>query len=108
MNLISIFSLSVLVFRGNVIRAVISAVPVLFSFLWVASALAPTITSLGAQSGVAGLSSGTVQVTAFTDGGNPIRYWMLELFTGQGWAWIVLIPALALIAWQVWRSRVSK
>lgn len=104
-NLISIFSLSVLIFRGNVIRAVLAALPVVASFLWVATQMAPLITKLGAQSGVPGLAGGEVQVTAFTDGGSPVRYWMLELFTGQLWAWIVLPAALALIAFSWWKAR---
>jgi len=106
-NLISIFSLSVLIFRGNVIRAVLAAVPVVASFLWVATQMSPLITSLGAKSGVEGLLSGTVQVTAFTDGGNPVRWWLLQLFTGQFWGWVLLVPALALFAFAWWKS-VSK
>jgi PTS system galactitol-specific IIC component len=103
-NLISIFSLSVLIFRGNVIRAVLAALPVIASFLWVATQMAPLITRLGAQSGVPGLS-GTVQVTAFTDGGNPVRFWLLQLFTGQPWAYIVLPLALGLIAFAGWKVK---
>jgi PTS system galactitol-specific IIC component len=104
-NLISIFSLSVLVFRGNVVRAVLAALPVIASFLWAATQLAPLITRLGAQSGVPGLAGGTVQVTAFTDGGSPVRYWLFELFTGQLWALIVLVPAIALIGFTWWKHR---
>jgi PTS system galactitol-specific IIC component len=103
-NLISIFSLSVLVFRGNVVRAVIAAVPVMASFLWVATQMAPLITTLGGKSGVAGLT-GSVQVTAFTDGGNPVRWWLLELFTGQMWGWALLVPAAALIGFAWWKTR---
>jgi len=106
-NLISIFSLTVLVFRGNVIRAVIAALPVVAGFLWISTQLAPLITTLGAQSGVAGLAGGTVQVTAFTDGGSPVRYWLLQLFTGQGWAFVVLPIALALVGFTAWKARRS-
>jgi PTS system galactitol-specific IIC component len=104
-NLISIFSLTVLVFRGNVVRAVLAALPAVAAFLWISSALAPLITELGAKSGVAGLASGTVQVTAFTDGGAPLRYWALELFTGQVWAFAVLVPVLVLIGFTAWKVR---
>lgn len=100
-NLISIFSLSVLIFRGNVVRAVLAALPVVAAFLWVGTEMAPLITSLGAQSGVAGLASGSVQVTAFTDGGHPVRYWLLQVFTGQVWALLAIPAALGLVgfAW---------
>ena len=104
-NLMSIFSLTVLVFRGNVVRAVVAALPVVAAFLWISTQLAPMITTLGAQSGVAGLVGGTVQVTAFTDGGSPVRYWMLELFSGRLWAFIVLPLALALVGFAWYKSR---
>lgn len=104
-NLISIFSLSVLIFRGNVIRAVLAALPVVASLLWVATQMAPLITRLGAQSGVPGLAEGSVQVTAFTDGGHPVRYWLLEAFTGQPWALIVVPVALALVAFAWWKHK---
>ena len=107
-NLISIFSLSVLIFRGNVVRAVLAALPVVAAFLWVGTWMAPLITRLGAQSGVAGLASGEVQVTAFTDGGHPVRWWLLQLFTGEIWAWIVLPAALGLVAFAWWRARNPK
>ena len=104
-NLISIFSLSVLIFRGNVIRAVLAALPVVAAFLWVGTWMAPLITRLGAQSGVAGLASGGVQVTAFTDGGHPVRWWLLELFTGEPWAFAVLPLALGLVGFAWWKAR---
>ena len=96
-NLISVMSLSALIFRGNVFRAVLAGIPILIAFLLVATDLAPLLTQLGAQSGVAGLADGSAQVTAFTDGGTPIRYWLLKLFLGAGWAWAVLPLALALV-----------
>lgn len=103
-NLISIFSLSVLIFRGNVVRAVLGALPVVAAFLWVGTQMAPLITRLGAQSGVPGLD-GSTQVTAFTDGGHPVRYWLLEAFTGQPWALFVIPVAVGLVAFAWWKSR---
>lgn len=101
-NLISIMSLSVLVFRGNVFRAVLSALPIMIAFMLVASDLAPLLTRLGAQSGVAALAQGGAEVTAFTDGGNPVRYWMFKLFLGETWAWLLLPVGLGFV-WFAWR-----
>ncbi|MBS1156245.1 MAG: system Galactitol-specific component [Proteobacteria bacterium] len=101
-NLISIMSLSVLVFRGNVFRAVLSALPIVIAFMLVASDLAPLLTRLGAQSGVAALAQGGSEVTAFTDGGNPVRYWMFKLFLGEAWAWLLLPVGLGFV-WFAWR-----
>lgn len=105
-NLISIMSLSVLVFRGNVFRAVLSALPIVITFMLVASDLAPLLTRLGAQSGVAALAQGGAEVTAFTDGGNPVRYWMFKLFLGEMWAWLLLPLGLGFI-WFTWRQHRS-
>lgn len=102
-NLISIMSLGVLVFRGNVFRAVLAGIPIVIVFLLVATNLAPLLTQLGAQSGVAGLAGGATQVTAFTDGGNPVRFWMLRLFMGEIWAWVILPVALGLV-WFTWKQ----
>jgi len=104
-NLISIFSLTVLIFRGNVIRAVVAALPVVAGFLWISTQMAPLITTLGAQAGVGGLAGGSVQVTAFTDGGAPVRYWLFELFTGQWWALALLPVALGLVGFAWWKTR---
>jgi galactitol-specific phosphotransferase system IIC component len=51
------------------------------------------------------LTEGGVQVTAFTDGGSPVRYWMMELFAGKGWALLGLSIALSLIAFSWWKAR---
>lgn len=107
-NLISIFSLSVLVFRGNVVRAVLAALPIVAAFLWVGTQMAPLITRLGAQSGVPGLADGTVLVTAFTDGGHVVRYWLLEAFTGQWWALLTIPAALALVGFTWWKARTAR
>ena len=100
-NLLSIMSLGALVFRGNVFRAVLAGIPIVIAFMLVASDLAPLLTKLGAQSGVAALAQGGAEVTAFTDGGNPVRYWMFKLFLGELWAWGLLPVAL----WLMWLVR---
>lgn len=102
-NLLSIMSLGVLVFRGNVFRAVLAGIPIVIAFMVVASDLAPLLTKLGAQSGVAGLAQGGTEVTAFTDGGNPVRYWMFKLFLNEVWAW-VMVPVALWFVWFVWRK----
>ncbi|MBJ3997762.1 PTS galactitol transporter subunit IIC, partial [Salmonella enterica subsp. enterica serovar Corvallis] len=42
------------------------------------------------------------QVSSFLDGGNPFRFWLLEIFNGNIIA-IGLIPVLALIIYGVFR-----
>jgi hypothetical protein len=36
---------------------------------------------------------GYLLITAFTDGGNPVRFWALHLFQGNWIALLILIPA---------------
>jgi galactitol-specific phosphotransferase system IIC component len=48
-NLISVMSLSVLMFRGNVFRAVVAGMPVIITFLLIASNLAPLYTQLAGR-----------------------------------------------------------
>lgn len=93
-NLMSIFSVVALVAGGNVVRAVIIAIPVIISFLYIATALGPLITELaqkaGSLSGVSEASS--LVVSSFTDGGNPLRFWIFELFRGNVAALLLSIP----------------
>lgn len=90
-NLISIMSVTVLVSRGNVIRSVLTGIPIVATFLLIASSLAPLITQLSAQAGMA-MADGQL-ITAFTDGGNHFRYYLIYLFKGNLVA-ICLIPVL--------------
>jgi len=88
-NLISVISIIVLVHRGNVIRGVLTGIPLVAIYLFISSSLAEMITRL---SGSVGMHFGDDQlITAFTDGGNPVRWWILRLFEGNFIA-IILIP----------------
>lgn len=77
-NLLSVMALITLANRGNVIRAVITGIPVVTGYLLISGELAPMITSLSLDVGIE-LSENTL-ISAFTDGGNPIRFWLLHLF----------------------------
>lgn len=94
-NLISVMALSVLMFRGNVFRAVLAGIPVIVIFLLISSEMAPLFTDLARktpsfEAGGAGL------ITAFTDGGNPIRFLVFHLYQGKLWA--VVASALLLVS----------
>lgn len=94
-NLISVMALSVLMFRGNVFRAVLAGIPVIVIFLMISSEMAPLFTDLARktpsfEAGGAGL------ITAFTDGGNPIRFLVFHLYQGKLWA--VVASALLLVS----------
>jgi len=100
-NLFSVMSMSVLIFRGNVIRAVVAGVPVIITFLLIASNLAPLYTRLASQA-PSFKSEGLGQITAFTDGGLQLRFLIYSLYQGELWAMLVLPLLLGAIV-LVWR-----
>ncbi len=104
-NLISVMSLSVLMLRGNVFRAVLAGVPVIITFLLVASHMAPLYTSLALKTPSFN-AQGLGQITAFTDGGHQVRYVLFALYQGQLWAWGALAALLAACV-LVWRRSLS-
>ncbi len=104
-NLISVFSLSVLIFRGNVVRSVIAGIPVIATFLWFSSSLAPVFTAEAQKAGMDFGAAGR-EITAFTDGGNQIRFWFYHLFRLEpaALAAIPFVAVLLLVAWRAHRK----
>lgn len=102
-NLISIFSLLVIAMRGNVFRAVIAGLPAVAAFMLIAGELAPLFTKLAAGTGM-DFGAGGALITAFTDGGNPIRWWFLRLRAGDPAALLLTLPVGAAL-WLSWREQ---
>lgn len=104
-NLISVMSLSVMIFRGNVFRAVVAGVPLIITFLLISSALAPLYTQLAAQAPSFN-ATGLGQITAFTDGGHQLRFLIYALYQGELWALLTLPLLLGAIvmAWRRYQS----
>ncbi len=90
-NLISVMSVTVLISRGNVIRSVVTGLPIVATFLLISTHMAGLITKLSAVSGIT-FGAGQ-QITAFTDGGNHVRFYLLSLFQGN-WIAIGIIPVI--------------
>lgn len=99
-NLLSIISLTVLASRGNVFRAVLTGIPLVATFMLIASQLAPLYTRLSVEAGL-DFAAGQ-EITAFTDGGNHVRYWLYHLFQGNIVA-LGLIPLVAGMIYIAWR-----
>ena len=99
-NLVSVLAVIVLAMRGNVFRAVLAGVPIVIGYLLISTALAPLFTRLAAQAGSPTSYGGPI--TAFTDGGNPLRFWFFHLFQGNWIALLILVPA-GLLMWFAWR-----
>ncbi|EHL4391934.1 PTS galactitol transporter subunit IIC [Salmonella enterica] len=101
-NLAVMASMIVLACRGNIFRAVITAIPVIVADLWIATKIAPFITGMVKDVNFKMAEGSSGQVSSFLDGGNPFRFWLLEIFNGNIIA-IGLIPVLALIIYGVFR-----
>ena len=100
-NLISVMSVTVLISRGNVIRSILTGIPIVATYLLISTRMAELITSLSAE---AGFEFGTgQQITAFTDGGNHIRFYLLQLFQGNLIA-IGCIPIIILMMYLSYRK----
>lgn len=103
-NLISVMSISVLMFRGNVLRAVLAGIPVIVTFLLIATHLAPLYTELANQtSGFDATGLGTI--TAFTDGGHQVRYLLFQLYQANPWAigGILVLLLMMFATWKRWK-----
>lgn len=103
-NLISVMSLSVLLYKGNVFRAVVAGIPLVAGFLLISSKLAPLFTDLAAE--VDAVPEGAGLITAFTDGGNHIRFMLLYVFQGN---WLAIgaaavVIGLSVLTWQRYRK----
>lgn len=103
-SLISQVTVIVLLSRGNVIRSVIAGIPLVIGYLLIATRLAPMITALSHETG-ADFPADTL-ITAFTDGGNPVRFWFLEMFAGNWIAFLVIpvVGALFYLSYRHYRS----
>ncbi|EBO5288990.1 PTS galactitol transporter subunit IIC [Salmonella enterica] len=101
-NLAVMASMIVLACRGNIFRAVITAIPVIVVDLWIATKIAPFITGMAKDVNFKMAEGSSGQVSSFLDGGNPFRFWLLEIFNGNIIA-IGLIPVLALVIYGVFR-----
>lgn len=101
-NLAVMASMIVLACRGNIFRAVITAIPVIIADLWIATKIAPFITGMARDVNFKMAEGSSGQVSSFLDGGNPFRFWLLEIFNGNIIA-IGLVPVVALIVYGVFR-----
>ncbi|EDX1601233.1 PTS galactitol transporter subunit IIC [Salmonella enterica subsp. enterica serovar Agbeni] len=101
-NLAVMASMIVLACRGNIFRSVITAIPVIVADLWIATKIAPFITGMAKDVNFKMAEGSSGQVSSFLDGGNPFRFWLLEIFNGNIIA-IGLIPVLALVIYGVFR-----
>ncbi|MCI1646435.1 MAG: PTS galactitol transporter subunit IIC [Olsenella sp.] len=96
-NLAVFCSMIVVACNQNIVRAVIIAVPCLIGDLLICSAASPLITQLATTVGYDMSAAGGANITAFLDGGNPFRYLIYQVFSGNITAIIIAIVVAGLV-----------
>ena len=102
-NLISVMSVIVLFSRSNVFRGVLIGIPIVITYLLIATHFAPLFTELSKQVGVVYDASYSGNITAFTDGGNQVRFWIYYIFKGNIIA-LTIIPVVLALFYLTWRN----
>lgn len=100
-NLLSIIAVTVLISRGNVIRAVMTGIPIVATYLLISSSMAELFTELSLETGM-DMGAGQL-ITAFTDGGHHMRFYLFHIFTGNIIA-LASIPIFGLLMLFSWRN----
>ncbi len=101
-NLINVGAIIVLVLRNNVFRAVVAGVPIVATFFLNDTATTEIYTRMAENVGF-DIEGYHGPVTAFTDGGNQIRYIVFHIFQGNMIA-ISAIPVILALMWFTWRQ----
>lgn len=101
-NLAVMASMVVLSTKGNVFRSVIIAIPIIITDLYVASTVAPFITDMAKDVDFNFPEGSSGLVSSFLDGGNPLRYWILQIFDANIIA-IGLIPVIGGIIFWIYK-----
>lgn len=106
-NLLSIISVVVIVSRGNVIRSVLTGIPIAASFMLIASVLAPLFTKLAGETNNPEIAAiAAVQpITAFTDGGNHIRFFLFHIFRGNIVALLIIPLVLGMMFYTSYKAK---
>ncbi|GAA0180597.1 PTS galactitol transporter subunit IIC [Clostridium sediminicola] len=94
-NMMGVVVMIVVACKGNVIRSIIIAIPILIGKLYASSSLAGLYTKL-AENVNYSINGYDGQITGFLAGGNLLRYWIMNLFTRTTWA-IFLVPIVVYI-----------
>lgn len=91
-NMVGAIVMILVVTRGNVLKSFLIGLPILVAKLYIASQMAGIYTQLSRNTGVV-YSEYQGLITSFLDGGNILRYYLVQIFSGNLWA-ILAIPIL--------------
>lgn len=100
-NIMGSISLVCVATKGNVIRSFLIGIPIVIIHLYTASNMAYMYTQLAGSVNYK-LENYQGIFTSFLDGGNVIRVWLVNLFTGNYYA-ILLLPVFLLMFFLTWK-----
>ncbi|MFV2469243.1 PTS galactitol transporter subunit IIC, partial [Escherichia coli] len=72
-------SMSAVASRCKLVRTGLAAIPVSSADLWIATKIAPFMTGMAKDVNFTCAEGSSGQVSSFLDGGNPLRFWLLEI-----------------------------
>lgn len=106
-NLAVFASMIVLATKGNVFRALLISIPCIILDLIIATKIATFVTKMAADVHFQMPEGSSGMVSSFLDGGNPYRYWLMEVMNGDMYA-LLLLPVIGAILFFVWKMTKSE
>lgn len=103
-NTIGAVVMIVVATKGNIIRAIITGIPVIIGNLYAASYMSDILTHLAKNTGYK-ISNYDGAVTSFYDGGNLLRFWCVKLFSGSMWS-VIFIPIIIFLCYYTYKNKV--
>lgn len=88
-NLMGLTAMLCVATKGNVVRSFLIGIPIIIIHLYTASNMASLYTKLAGDVNFK-LADYSGSFTSFLDGGNVLRVWVVKLFTGNMYAFILL------------------
>lgn len=102
-NLAVFISMVVLATKGNVFRSVVIAIPMIIGDLYISTNIAPLVTEMAEGVNFQFPEGSSGLVSSFLDGGNPLRYWILQIFE-LNWIALTLIPVIGIIVFWLYKT----
>lgn len=96
-NMVGAIVMILVATRGNVIKSVLIGLPIIVAKLYIASNMAEIYTHLSLNAGFKYPGYDGL-ITSFLDGGNMLRYGLVQLFSGNSWAIVIVTILLSLTA----------
>lgn len=86
----------------NIVRSVIIGIPIIAAGLYIATYLAPSVTSLAESIQYDFPEGSTTLINSFLDGGNPFRFWLVTLSQGNLIS-LIAVPVVGLGLWWIYK-----